>query len=316
MRKYLAIILSLMLLLTACGKNQTGPTWQEQYDLGVRYLSDGNYEEAIIAFTAAIEINPKRAEAYISAADAYLNIGDFDQAEKILQEGYDATGDETIADILEKYRSGNYRASDGREFLRSGYDAAGNLSWYHTLEYNADRSISRINHFDALGACSYSVEYTYDEQGNVLRGTNGFWGDGRLRPTEYVRDSQGELMSASTYNYDGDLEEHVLYEWNAVRDVRVTKHYNSEGVLQESSSTTYDQSKNPILIIWFDAQGKERSRGIYEYDDDDLLQSLTWYSPEGSVSSQDRYYYDENGNKTKTETCDANGNVLHSVYYD
>ena len=42
-----------------------GNTWQEQYDLGVRYLAEGNYEEAIIAFTAAIEIDPNRVEAYM-----------------------------------------------------------------------------------------------------------------------------------------------------------------------------------------------------------------------------------------------------------
>ena len=55
-----AILLFLTLFLTACIHT---PTWQEQYDRGVRYLEDGNYEEAIIAFTAAIEIDPKRAEA-------------------------------------------------------------------------------------------------------------------------------------------------------------------------------------------------------------------------------------------------------------
>ena len=56
------LVLMLMILLTACGQNAK-TKWQEQYDLGVRYLSEGNYEEAIIAFTAAIEIDPKRYEA-------------------------------------------------------------------------------------------------------------------------------------------------------------------------------------------------------------------------------------------------------------
>ncbi len=33
------------MLMVACG--QKAPTWQEQYDLGVRYLEEGNYEEAM-----------------------------------------------------------------------------------------------------------------------------------------------------------------------------------------------------------------------------------------------------------------------------
>lgn len=43
-----------------------------QYDLGIRYLSEGNYEEAIIAFSAAIKIDPKQASAYIARGDAYV----------------------------------------------------------------------------------------------------------------------------------------------------------------------------------------------------------------------------------------------------
>lgn len=56
----------LMLGLTACGRSAE-VNWQEQYDLGVRYLTEGNYEEAIIAFTAAIEIDPNRAPTWAVA---------------------------------------------------------------------------------------------------------------------------------------------------------------------------------------------------------------------------------------------------------
>jgi len=67
----------MILGLCACG--QTSPTWQEQYDLGVRYLNEGKYEEAVIAFTAAIEIDPKQAPAYVGRADAYIGSGETDE---------------------------------------------------------------------------------------------------------------------------------------------------------------------------------------------------------------------------------------------
>ena len=73
----LILALALVLGLVSCGRSAS--TWQEQYDLGVRYLSEGNYEEAIIAFNAAIEIDPKRAEAYLSLADVYLALEDYAQ---------------------------------------------------------------------------------------------------------------------------------------------------------------------------------------------------------------------------------------------
>ncbi len=77
--KLVVAALATLLLFSGCvGNSRTEaiedetPTWQEQYDLGVRYLSEGNYEEAIIAFTAAIEIDPKQAPAYIGRGDAYV----------------------------------------------------------------------------------------------------------------------------------------------------------------------------------------------------------------------------------------------------
>lgn len=42
----------------------------------MRYLSEGNYEEAIIAFTASIKIDPKRAEGYIGRGDTCALSGD------------------------------------------------------------------------------------------------------------------------------------------------------------------------------------------------------------------------------------------------
>ena len=72
MRKICGILSIVILLccLVSCTKSSEAQ-WQEQYDLGIRYLSEGNYEEAIIAFTAAIEIDPGQAEAYGGLADAY-----------------------------------------------------------------------------------------------------------------------------------------------------------------------------------------------------------------------------------------------------
>ena len=83
----LAIIL-LISMLCSCASNNTGKlsaegqtleqelSWQEQYDLGVRYLSEGNYEEAIIAFTAAIEIDARHPEVFLSRANAYIAAGE------------------------------------------------------------------------------------------------------------------------------------------------------------------------------------------------------------------------------------------------
>ena len=86
--RYIWIAICTILLLSACTASELGgtaeepsqgPTWQEQYDLGVRYLSEGNYQEAILTFSAAIEIDPKRAPAYVGRGDAYAKSGETEE---------------------------------------------------------------------------------------------------------------------------------------------------------------------------------------------------------------------------------------------
>ncbi len=84
-KRFAALLLALALALStlACAK-EDAKTYQSQFDLGTRYLNDGSYEEAILAFRAAIEIEPKNAEAYLSLADVYLAMGDTDAAIAVL----------------------------------------------------------------------------------------------------------------------------------------------------------------------------------------------------------------------------------------
>jgi len=94
MKKIVAIGLIVVLIFSAvaCGEKQNTSSWQEQYDLGMRYLSEGNYEEAIIAFETAINIESKHPEIYIGLAQSYLGLGDMETAEEVLLEGIDALG--------------------------------------------------------------------------------------------------------------------------------------------------------------------------------------------------------------------------------
>lgn len=102
-----------LLLLTACAK---APTWQEQYDLGLRYLSEGNYQEAVIAFAAAIEIDDRQPAAYAGLAEAYRQSGDLEKAREALQQGLAASGDarfESLLDELDQLAGQNEQDEQG-----------------------------------------------------------------------------------------------------------------------------------------------------------------------------------------------------------
>ena len=128
MKRFTALLLTGLLLLSliACGAKGA---WQEQYDLGMRYLNEGNYQEAVIAFEAAIEIDPKRPEAYLGAAEAYMGLGDTDSARRVLEDGI--SNCENTDGLLERLDELN---SGGRDF--AGWDllAAGDQGNLITLD--------------------------------------------------------------------------------------------------------------------------------------------------------------------------------------
>lgn len=71
MKRLTALILVIAVFaMTACSIG--APKWQEHFDLGLRYLSDGNYEEAILEFTAILDIDPNVSDAYYYRANAYV----------------------------------------------------------------------------------------------------------------------------------------------------------------------------------------------------------------------------------------------------
>lgn len=67
-----------------------------QLDLGNRYLTEQNYERAIVEFDKAIAIDSMRIDAYLGKAEAYDGLGDADMAIQTLADGYERTEDEQI----------------------------------------------------------------------------------------------------------------------------------------------------------------------------------------------------------------------------
>ena len=167
-----------MLNLAACGGSKAEEipaedalTWQEQFDLGIRYLSEGKYEEAIIAFTAAIEIDPKLPDAYRKAAEVYEAMGDIDSAIAMLEQGVNATGDETLKILLEEasapVENTPVVSPEGVQLTLSLTDPNLQSSYRINKEENSgsQREYAWLVHFTD-GVNTYDVGTTYFKSGN------------------------------------------------------------------------------------------------------------------------------------------------------
>ena len=234
----ICLLLALLLGLTSCGKS-TEAKWQEQYDLGMKYVSEGNYEEAIIAFAAAIEIDPKSADAYLALADIYEAQGDTESLQAILEQGLEAAGDARLQERLEEQNSPRTERIDQEdgsyliwEELENGgmriyhYDADGTL--YAVTENDADRVQIYSASYNEDG--SLNVESWYDPETNT--GKVQYYGeDGQ--PYSYELEEYyepGRMRSSEFYSIDGSFSGRKVWEY-AEDGSYVISDYNSDNEL-------------------------------------------------------------------------------------
>ena len=306
----LALVLSLGLY--ACGQNT--PTWQEQYDLGMRYLSEGNYEEAIIAFTAAIEIDPNQADAYVGRGDAYVGSGETEENLAAAQADY-----ETALELDDALVAAWLGLAD--IFIRSGqYDKAQDILMEALGKTGNNPSISgKIDEVSNLTSDDLEDAENTDEavpprKGLLIRenwyNENGLW-----NYTEYFYNESGICIEEKTTLHDGEVQEHVKYDahgniiWR-MSDGDITEYQNfyDEGnrlIRQESNlSTTYYHYDEGGKIVRYES---DATHGVDEYDDSGNLIFEEWSWSDDLDRDYaglliNRYYheYNENGLITKS----------------
>ena len=104
MKKLMIIVLGVVLLISSACSRPTGepltstpeivstaaekvPTLDELLSLGEKYLLELNYEQALVQFLKVIEIEPMNPRGYTGAAEAYVGLGDVENAVTIFEQG-------------------------------------------------------------------------------------------------------------------------------------------------------------------------------------------------------------------------------------
>lgn len=76
-----------------------------QLALAEKYLSELNYEAAILAYKAAIEIDPKCEDAYIELVNLYIVMGNYDKAEEVVAQAENNLDSQVILALKEKTKT-------------------------------------------------------------------------------------------------------------------------------------------------------------------------------------------------------------------
>ena len=127
-KKAIIIIISLVVAIGIGATAYTVSTgvfnpYEQQIRLGYKFLSEMNYEQALIAFDKAISIEAKRDKAYIGKADTYFAKGNEDMTAVLMKidEGF-KTGDDMLAMHDESAKIGNEMLVMINESLKVGYE--------------------------------------------------------------------------------------------------------------------------------------------------------------------------------------------------
>ena len=293
----LLLALVLCLALGSCSSKvdipTDSPSWQEQYDLGIRYLSEGNYEEAIIAFTAAIEIDPKQADAYIGLADVYTAQGNPEKAAEILNQALDTVGDnEALSAALAELETASGEPGVPvlpGEVVRTERQELNNGA-YQIWEYDANGLTVRLTRYNADGSVYFVHDYFYDGQGNKIAATitysNPDANGSSLR--EFTFDLLGRTIKQIDYRANGEVwTEEYLYSDSAVT---LSLHYVSPETGSASCSFLYNMASDEHEVQ-VDATGWSYETGIIDY-----VQIIEFDAQENEVSLN---AFDENGNPTE-----------------
>jgi tetratricopeptide (TPR) repeat protein len=331
-----------VLLITGCGGGAqvASAGWQEQYDMGLRFLNESNYEEAVLAFTAAIEIDTKQplayvgrgdayvgleqyenavpdyeqaitldesvAEVYIKLADTYEGLGDPTAAEETLRRGYEATGDEAISVRLEQPEEINDK-------LRLVQDQVKILDEIKNATLNEDHQALKdiwLTNPNLTGIFENLPEHPTEEEGEVYYYgyTDGYeleYGDDDLNKyygvTFWQGDSNKGIRTQSFFSiYDGDDNVYIKYTVYILNAPFVDGKPN--GFWEQVNHVT----ANPGL-------GDER------IEDEEYTLVFSGQAKDGfrvgvwtdflveSNHTRIQYIYDDEGNLTNYETDQSNG---------
>ena len=221
MKKFCGAVLISCFLLTGCSAVNDFRV-SRQLDLGQQYLIDLEYDKAMLAYSKALQIEPKEMEAYKGLSDVYTAQDEVDSSINVLKKGLavaeDMSSSEKDADTNAVIRRMNTQIVTqltdlGDEaFKKEDYDTA--VKYYKDLiiydQEEEDSYLKLSGAYEAMGDLEQALEVLNDAEVTARRLTEEIE---RLTVRYEIKKEYEELLarlSSMIQANDGELAKEVL----------------------------------------------------------------------------------------------------------
>ena len=157
------VVIAVVIIGIIVYSNSAPVKLSKQLELGQKYLTEQDYEQAIVAYQVAIEIDPMASDAYLGLADAYIGQGEYEKATEVLQTGYDITADERLRDKLAEVTAEIERIEAEKEAARLAAEKVAE-------EERVQLTLAELYELLEVGDDRMVVNYIYNNIANVEKG--------------------------------------------------------------------------------------------------------------------------------------------------
>jgi len=306
MKKLFSLALAAALLLTAfaaCGKPAVAVP-NPPLVLGEKYLTDLDYEAAVLQFDQAITIDPKNPRGYLGKADALLHLDRQADAAQALAEGAKAASGETRRAIAAAQAEAEKSPVDGYIGLSSAYEK---LGWRDIALLLLKRVCGELPEEGRLKEALERLEGALE---NALDDTETP-STTQAAPTTEDPKAKPPLIRQNSYDADGTLQWYSIPEYNVDGRVKRSDIYYSD---RPSSYNVYEYNAEGTLkgIDTHSSDGSS-SYNTYEYNADGTMKRADYHSSDGSPGYI-TYEYNADGTLKRTDTHHSGGAPSYTTY--
>ncbi len=324
----IGFLFALIFVMCSCGKS-VKEKWQEQYDLGQKYLLEEDYEAAIVAFTAAIEIESSDIRTYTGLVMAYIGLEDYESAVTMADGGLAVL---TVENTEQQEEAVDDFVSVSREAYQTVEDVGAQANfWGLLLDYYADAEVRQQICEDGSTAL-YNLGQKYLETEDYDTAIAAFGESLVLNPGNvdvYVERGGAYILSGETeenltlaladYEAALRLDDTVVEAYLGIADVYIRRgDYDSAlEILQEGlektdyneeiaakieeieSGTVVDSAGNIRRQSSYDGDGALIWYHEFTYNADGTQASVTSYDVVGNQTGHVDMEYGDDGKKTR-----------------